>query len=121
MKNLILTLTIAFILISCDDGNIDNSNTNPFVGAWEDTADTLVEQFIFTKDFEVTRTVRMFAPEDEHLNETNIGAYEYSDQIIYFYYNTPHTISVQAGYLLNGNNLTMSFGPNRTYAYKKIK
>jgi len=119
MKKLFLILSLAFIMFSCDDKPVEE--TNPFIGTWEDKDDYLIEQYIFTKDFEFTRTVQMLAPEDEQYNETNTGTYEFDDQIICFYHTSPSILTVRAGYLLDNKTLIMMFGSARIYSYKKIK
>jgi len=118
MKIFILMFALAFVFFSCDNGDVEppTTETNPFVGTWEDRDDTVIEQFTFT------RTVQALLPENEQFNETNTGTYEYDDQIIYLDYKTPNTISIRADYLLNGNELTMtSSSTNKTYTYTKIK
>jgi hypothetical protein len=133
MWKIFLALSLAFILFSCDSGNMNSGNTdntentgnetgNPFVGTWEDRDDYVIEQFIFSVDNKVTRTVQALSPEIE--NETNIGSYDYDEFIIYFRYQMPNDAiaAVRAEYSINDNKLTMTFlNTYKTYTYTKIK
>jgi hypothetical protein len=124
MKKLLLSLSIVFLLVSCQTDNMENE-TNPFVGTWEDRDEYVIEQFIFSADYKVTRTIQALSPEIE--NETNIGTYDYDELIIYFSYQMPvdstiTTVLVSADYSINDNELTMTFlNRHKTYTYKKIK
>ena len=49
-KIVVLTLTLAFILVSCDDQDMSNETISPLVGTWEGENDDLRAKWIFDKN-----------------------------------------------------------------------
>jgi hypothetical protein len=48
MKKIIFTLVIAFLFFACDNGAMEKE-TNPFLGAWEDSGNGVHGGFLFTE------------------------------------------------------------------------
>jgi len=77
MKKILLLMALAFILFSCDNGGVETTETNPFIGTWEDeNEESGGVRYIFTKT-----NVSQYA-----LRQTDLlmftGTYAYDDSYI---------------------------------------
>ena len=140
MRKVLSIITVfAIILVSCDNGGMDN--TNPLIGTWEDsgTDNNLdwKDQFIFTENNEYTKIFNGFSIRVgvsgeiiEPLNVTESGIYTCNNSIINFIcessnypYDPPVEFPMESScnYSIKGNELFITFPNNRTYSYKKVK
>ena len=92
MRKLFIAVSIAFFLVSCDTGHMDNETgkPNPFIGTWEvgitspenSTAPEMITSLKFT-DTDVTH-VFQYQSHDKTIREIQSAAYTYDNEKIYF-------------------------------------
>jgi len=97
MKKIIIALSLAFLIFSCNDDDMENetNNPNPLIGTWEDTwtdedGDNYSEKFIFTENefsriyngFMIISDSKYFGKESRRSTEK--GSYYCADSVIYF-------------------------------------
>jgi len=119
MKKLIaflITITFLFLITSCE-----KKETNPFVGAWENTETTALGSVVVTLTFrsDMTMTMAMEVTVDD---VTNTTTYNYS----YSYTDSEVTIQEVGGnpetttYMISGNSLVINMGGMGLTTYTKI-
>ena len=117
MKNLLLTLTLAFALLSCNDGTV-NEKINPLIGTWEWQNEYEIERFEFTENEITFYYEQKGTPHSMGNPSTDKGTYEYTDTKIVCVWEIMGTLS--SDYILNGNKLILTHNATgKTITYTK--
>jgi hypothetical protein len=101
MKKILLILSIALILASCNNDDMENQETNLFIGTWETdenvTGMPIPKKMVFTAD--------------------KVTCYD-NDNNIFVYIMTGITFTWNGTYTYNDTQLIMSFESNITVSYE---
>jgi len=114
MQKIVFALTVAFILVSCDTGNMDNENK--LIGSWENATGTQIETFAFSENEVMATYKNLLAPNVDPITEN--GTYQYYGSVIIF--RMESGLKFFADYSISGDKLTMTFShTNNTVVYTK--